>query len=78
MLSKWKETLLCLKPGRVTLPYTAQAEPVPDRFRGVPRWDGAKCVGCAGCASNCTSRAILISDVCQELRVLDYIGSRCT
>jgi len=78
MFSKLKETLIALKPGRVTLPYPARPQPVPERFRGVPRWDGEKCIGCAGCASNCSARAILVLDICQEIRVLNYIGSRCT
>ena len=78
MLSKVKEAILCLKPGRVTLPYPAHAEPIADNFRGVPRWNGEKCIGCAGCASNCSARAILVRDVCQELRFLEYVGGRCT
>ncbi|HXZ78418.1 MAG TPA: 4Fe-4S dicluster domain-containing protein [Terriglobales bacterium] len=78
MLSKLKETLLCLRPGKVTLPYPAQAQPTPENFRGVPRWNGDKCIGCAGCASNCSARAILVTDICQEIRVLNYIGNRCT
>jgi len=78
MLNKIKEAIVCLRPGRVTLPYPAQAEPVPENFRGVPRWDGEKCIGCAGCANNCSARAILVLDPCQELRILQYIGSRCT
>ena len=78
MLSKVKEAILCLRPGRVTLPYPARPEPPPDTLRGVPRWNGAKCTGCAGCANNCSARAILLVDVCQELRVLQYVGARCT
>lgn len=78
VLSKLAETKLCLKAGRVTLPYPAQARPVPEKFRGFPVFDAAKCVGCAGCANNCPARAILVCDVCQELRILQYLGRRCT
>ena len=78
VLSKLKETILCLKAGRVTLPYPAQPQPVPPRFRGRPIFDAAKCIGCAGCANNCPAREILVFDVCQEVRILKYLGRRCT
>jgi hydrogenase-4 component H len=78
VLSKLEETLICLKAGRVTLPYPAKAEPAPENFRGRPIFDAAKCIGCGGCANNCPAREILIYDVCQELRILKYLGRRCT
>ena len=78
VLSKLKETLICLKAGRVTLPYPAQARPVPDKFRGRPIFDAAKCTGCGGCANNCPAREILVYDVCQEIRILKYLGWSCT
>ncbi len=76
--SKIGEALICMKAGRVTLPYPVEAKPVPEKFRGRPIFDAAKCIGCAGCANNCTARAILVHDVCQELRILKYVGQRCT
>ena len=78
LLSKLGETLICLKAGRVTLPYPAEARPLPEKFRGRPIFDAAKCTGCAGCANNCPAREILVYDVCQEIRILKYIGLRCT
>ena len=78
VLSKFKEALIGLKAGRVTLPYPAQARPVPEKFRGLPSFDPAKCIGCAGCANNCPARAILVFDLCQEIRILEYLGRRCT
>jgi len=78
ILSKLKEAQVCLKAGRVTLPYPARAVPVPERFRGRPIFDPVKCIGCAGCANNCPSREILVFDVCQEVRILKYLGRRCT
>ncbi len=78
VMSKIKETIICLKAGRVTLPYPAQPQPVPPSFRGRPIFDATKCVGCGGCASNCPAREILILDICQEIRVLKYLGRRCT
>jgi hydrogenase-4 component H len=77
LLSKWRELVLGLRAGRVTLPYPGQAPPLPARFRGRPRWDATKCTGCAGCANNCPTREILVLDLCQEIRVLQYLGRRC-
>jgi len=78
VLSKLEETLACLKAGRVTLPYPAQSQTVPEKFRGRPIFDAAKCIGCGGCANNCPAREILVFDVCQEVRILKYLGRRCT
>jgi hydrogenase-4 component H len=78
LTSKLKEAIFCLKAGKVTLPYPAGAEPVPERFRGRPIFDGSKCIGCAGCANNCPAREILVLDLCQEKRIIKYIGRRCT
>ncbi len=78
MISKFKEAMVGLKAGRVTLPYPAQPRPVAENFRGRPIFDAAKCIGCAGCANNCPAREILVLDVCQEIRVMQYLGRRCT
>ncbi len=77
-LSKLKEAVICLKAGRVTMPYPFQPDTPPERFRGRPVFDPAKCVGCAGCANNCPAREILVHDPSQEVRVVKYIGRRCT
>src|SRR5215831_17608144 len=76
--SKLEETLVCLKAGKATLPYPAEPHPVAENFRGRPIFDASKCIGCAGCANNCPAREILVFDVCQEVRVLQYLGRRCT
>ena len=78
VMSKLGETVICLKAGRVTLPYPAESLPVPEKFRGRPVFDGTKCIGCAGCANNCPAREILVVDLCQEVRILQYLGRRCT
>ncbi len=77
-ISKIRETLICLKAGRVTLPYPYQPRPAPEKFRGRPIFDASKCIGCAGCANNCPAREILVLDICQEIRILKYLGRRCT
>jgi hydrogenase-4 component H len=78
LVSKLKEAVLCLRAGRVTLPYPVRPQPVPERFRGRPLFNATKCIGCAGCANNCPAREILVVDVCQEIRILQYVGRRCT
>ncbi len=78
LLSKFRETVICFKAGRVTLPYPAQPRPVPSTFRGRPIFDPVKCIGCGGCANNCPAREILLCDPCQEIRILQYLGRRCT
>ena len=78
LISKIKETVLCLRAGRVTLSYPVNPRPVPARFRGRPVFDPHKCIGCAGCANNCPAREILIDDPCQEMRIVRYVGRRCT
>ena len=82
--SKFQEVLVGLRAGRVTLPYPSagladrKTGATPERFRGRPIFDAAKCIGCAGCANNCPAREILVFDICQELRILKYLGRRCT
>jgi len=78
MISKLKEAIICLKAGKVTLPYPFEPSPVPPRFRGRPVFHIERCIGCGGCANNCPAREILISDICQEIRVMRYLGQRCT
>lgn len=78
LLSKAKEAMICLKAGCVTLPYPLEPRPAPANFRGRPIFDPAKCIGCAGCANNCPAREILVFDVCQEIRIIHYLGRRCT
>jgi hydrogenase-4 component H len=76
--SKIKEAMVGLRAGRVTEGYPFKTAPAPEHFRGRPVFDAAKCIGCAGCANNCPAREILVYDVCQEVRILKYLGRRCT
>lgn len=77
-LVKVRQFFWSWRAGVVTLPYPAEPRPAPCGYRGRPRWDHHKCVGCGGCADHCSARAILVRDLCQELRVLLYDASRCT
>jgi len=51
-------------------PYTTKfprvATPVPEGFRGRPRYNQDECVGCGACAEVCPARAIDIEDVVTE------------
>ena len=78
LTSKIKQVIMVLKPGVVTLKYPFEPMPAPATFRGSPTWDHHKCVGCGACSNHCSARCILVRDVCQELRVMLYDGSRCT
>lgn len=62
LVSKLKEALICLKAGRVTLPYPFRPAPPEQDFRGLPRIDIRKCIGCGGCAVVCPSNLIEICD----------------
>ena len=78
LLSKLKEAWICLKAGRVTLPYPFKPAPAPEGFRGKLEIDKDKCIGCAGCVNVCTPRAIVVTDINQDWRGLEFFLERCT
>ena len=78
LLSKLKQVWICLKAGRVTLRYPFEASHTPDAFRGLPDIDPDKCIGCAGCANVCSPRAIVVTDIEQGWRRIDFFLERCT
>ncbi|MEK6793589.1 MAG: 4Fe-4S binding protein [Spirochaetota bacterium] len=78
LISKILQAIICFRAGVVTMPYPFKPRPVEKDFRGQPAWNHHKCVGCAGCANHCPARTILVRDLCQDIRVMVYDGSRCT
>ncbi len=75
--SKLKQALLCLRAGRVTLPYPFAPHPPEEGFRGLPEVDVDKCIGCGGCAVVCPSRLIRIIDLDQQTRRIVRLFERC-
>lgn len=79
--SKLLEAWICLRSGRVTLPYPFKPSETPEGFRGIPERDVEKCIGCGGCANVCPSRVYIVKDETKELgdvRVFTCYFDRCT
>ena len=58
----------------------SQVEPywgVPEGFRGPPKVDGEKCIGCGACAISCSSQTIETRDEDAE-RLITYRYEACT
>lgn len=78
LTSKLREAWICLRAGRVTLPYPfAPRNPLPG-FRGKITVDGDRCFGCGGCANVCPAGVIVIRDTAQFTRVIEFHWRRCT
>jgi hydrogenase-4 component H len=78
LLSKVREALICMKAGRVTLPYPFAPHDAPAGFRGKLALDADLCIGCGGCAAVCPSGVILVSDSKPMVRTLRFALARCT
>jgi len=76
--SKFKEVVIALTPGRVTRSYPFAPHDPENGFRGLPRVDANRCIGCGGCANVCPARLIRVVDTDQLTRVLVFLYERCT
>ena len=76
LVSKFKEALICLKAGRVTLPYPFEPAPPAPNFRGLPKVDITRCIGCGGCAAVCTPGLIEITDTDDHTTIARFF-ERC-
>jgi len=74
--AKFKEAVICLGAGRVTLPYPFEPVEVPAKFRGKIKFDARKCIGCGGCANVCPPRCIVIEDMGEVSRITFHLD-RC-
>jgi hydrogenase-4 component H len=77
VISELKEVVFCLRAGQVTLGYPLQPHPPEPGFRGVPRLDMQKCIGCGACANACAPRLITLSDR-DGYRTVEFDLARCT
>jgi len=78
LLSKLREALICLRAGRVTLPYPLSPHDPAPGFRGKIVVDPDACFGCGGCANVCPAEVIVVTDTDRLTRVLEFFWGRCT
>ncbi len=66
---KLRETIEAVR-SLLSAPYTSRfprvAPPIPDGYRGRPRYHQDDCVGCGACAEVCPARAIDIEDIVMD------------
>jgi hydrogenase-4 component H len=61
-LRELKEAIRALVFGPYTAKFPAEPPPLPQAFRGCPRFDEDECVGCGACANVCPPGAIKMED----------------
>ena len=77
VVSEFKEALVCLQAGQVTLGYPFTPHSPEPGFRGKVVMDADKCIGCGACANACPPRLITFQDT-EKYRVMDLALRRCT
>lgn len=77
-LRELKEAVRALIGGPYTASFPAEPTPLPDTFRGRPRFDEDECVACAACANACPSGALETADDAEAgIRRLTISLDRC-
>jgi len=61
-LRELKEAITALIRGPYTAAFPAEPTPLPESFRGRPRYQEDECVGCAACFKVCPAAAIELED----------------
>jgi len=78
LTAKLREAWICLRAGRVTLPYPFSPHDPEPGFRGKLDVDADLCFGCGGCANVCPAGVITVQDGAQFTRILEFQWRRCT
>jgi len=77
-LRELKEAITALIKGPYTAKFPAAPAIIADKFRGAPRYDEEKCVGCGGCANVCPTGACeMEDDVEARVRRMTIRFDRC-
>jgi len=61
-LRELREAVRALIHGPYTARFPAEPTPLPEAFRGCPRFNEDECVGCGACANACPTGAMEMSD----------------
>ena len=77
-LRELKEAIRALVFGPYTAKFPAEPTPLPETFRGAPRFDEDECVGCGACSNVCPAEALEMEDDAEaRLRTLTIRYDRC-
>lgn len=61
-LRELREAVTAVVSPRFTTRFPAEPCPVPERYRGKPRFDPETCVGCGACVNVCPTTALTLVD----------------
>ena len=77
-LRELAEAIRAVIHGPYTAAFPAEPTPLPETFRGCPRYDEEECVGCGACANVCPTGACkMADDVDTGVRRLTIRIDRC-
>ncbi|HDD65060.1 MAG TPA: 4Fe-4S dicluster domain-containing protein, partial [Firmicutes bacterium] len=77
-LRELKEAITSLFSKPYTTKFPFEPHKPSKRFRGKPKFDEEKCVGCGACAQVCPSNAIEVKDIIEEKkRILIHHPDKC-
>lgn len=78
-MSRFKLFRKSISVGVVTEKYPYEPIEIPPGFRGKPKIDPSKCIGCGACVDICPSDALSIKDdLTKGIRYINLFIGRCT